>query len=529
MNNRELWQRYRETLCHVPSLGLRLDVSRAGLLEEHFANMTAPMSNALAAMQRIEQGDLANIDEGRMVGHYWLRSPKLAPDQNIRDEIEKTLSAIRHFTEGVHAATTRPERGDAFDVLLVLGIGGSALGPQFVADALGGADDAMIVRFIDNTDPDGIDRTLTELDSSLAQALTLVVSKSGTTPEPRNAMMEVAAAYKRMGLSFSRHAVAITQEASELHRRAVDEHWLTTFPMWDWVGGRTSVFSAVGLLPAALQGMDIDALLAGARDCDIATRNPNLRDNPAALLALAWHALGQGRGERNMVVLPYRDRLLLFSRYLQQLVMESLGKERDRAGEVVHQGLTVFGNKGSTDQHAFVQQLRDGRDDFFVTFIDVLRDREGPSPVVEPEITAGDYLHGFLYGTRSALTDRGRPSITLTLDTLDARAIGALIALFERAVGLYAELININAYHQPGVEAGKKAAGELLELQRRILAMLRQSPGEKRTVNEIAVAIGSPELVEAVFHLLEHLTANPDRGMRRTRGESLFSARYSCA
>lgn len=526
MNAQELWRRYQRCLCRVPGIGLSLDVSRMSFDDSYLDSMTEPISRALAAMERIERGAKANIDEDRMVGHYWLRAPELAPDPDIRAEIEHTIVAIRNFAEGVHAETTRPQRGDAFDIVLVIGIGGSALGPQFVSDALGGADDAMLVRFIDNTDPDGIDRTLAELDDSLARTLTVVVSKSGTTPETRNGMLEVAAAYRRMGLTFARHAVAVTQEGSALHRQAVEEHWLATFPMWDWVGGRTSELSAVGLLPAALQGLDFQSMLAGAHECDVATRRTAFRENPAVLLALMWYYAGKGRGDRNMVVLPYRDRLLLFSRYLQQLVMESLGKERDRHGQIVHQGITVLGNKGSTDQHALVQQLRDGRNDFFATFIEVLKDRDGSSPMVESDVTSGDYLHGLLHGTRSALHESGRESITITLDKLDARGVGVLFALFERAVGLYAELIDINAYHQPGVEAGKKAAVGVLQLQRRILGKLRETPGQESTVEQIAAAVGGPDPIEDVYHLLEHLSANPDHGVRRKRGETPFTATY---
>jgi len=443
--------------------------------------------------------------------------------------VERTIRAIGSFAEGVHAGTIKPQRSDAFYILLVIGIGGSALGPQLVCDALGGVEDPMIVRFIDNIDPDGVDRLLGELNESLDQTLTVVISKSGGTKETRNGMLEVAAAYQRAGLSFARHAVAITQEGSVLHQQSVQEHWLATFPMWDWVGGRTSELSAVGLLPAALQGIDIEAMLAGARDCDIVTRNANVRENPAALLALMWYHAGRGRGERNMVVLPYRDRLLLFSRYLQQLVMESLGKERDRKGETVHQGLTVYGNKGSTDQHAFVQQLRDGRNDFFVTFIGVQRDRDAAGMLVEPDVTSGDYLHGFLYGTRAALAEGERESLTITLEKLDARAIGVLIALFERAVGLYAELIDVNAYHQPGVEAGKKAAARLIDLQRRILAHLRGRRGTSLNAVEIAAAIEANEDVEAVHHILEHISANPEHGVQRQHGKDPFSATYAAS
>jgi glucose-6-phosphate isomerase len=207
-----------------------------------------------------------------------------------------------------------------------------------------------------------------------------------------------------------------------------------------------------------------------------------------------------------MVVLPYKDRLLLFSRYLQQLVMESLGKELDRQGKRVNQGIAVYGNKGSTDQHAYVQQLRDGVNNFFVTFIEVLRDRTGPSLEVDPGITAGDYLQGFYLGTRDALSEKDRWSVTLTLPDVSARTVGMLIALYERVVGFYGSLINVNAYNQPGVEAGKHAASAVIALKLKLTAALKAAPGESRSAEGWAAALGAdPELA---YKLLDHLAAN---------------------
>lgn len=526
MNSLALWNRYKQYLCRIDNLGLEIDISRMMFGESFLQDMTEPISRALVAMDEVERGSIANLDENRMVGHYWLRAPELAPDPAIRTDIENTIKQVKRFADDVHDGVIKPEKGDGFYVILHIGIGGSALGPQFVADALGGADDPMIIRFIDNTDPDGIDRVLAELDEALPQTLTVVVSKSGATIETRNGMLEVAAAYGRAGLNFAKHAVAITGEGSQLHRKAVEEHWLRAFPMWDWVGGRTSVTSAVGLLPAALQGFDIDAFLAGARECDVATRNHDWRKNPAALLALMWYYAGEGHGTRDMVILPYRDRLALFGRYLQQLVMESLGKERDRDGKLVHQGLTVYGNKGCTDQHAYLQQLQDGINDFFVTFVRAIRDREGDSIWVEDHVTSGEYLRSFWQGTRRALEQNGRESVTITLDDVTAREVGILIALFERAVGLYAELVNVNAYHQPGVEAGKKAAGAIIKLQRAILAQLRGDPGSARTTAEIAEAVGAADSIEAVFHVLEHIAANDGHGIDRRPANGPFGAQY---
>src|SRR5436309_4667084 len=224
--------------------------------------------------------------------------------------------------------------------------------------------------------------------------------------------------------------------------------------------------SAVGLLPMALEGFDIDSFLAGAAAMDERTRTPDAAENAAMILALMWYYAGNGKGDKDMVIIPYKDRLALFAKYLQQLVMESLGKEKDLEGKIVHQGIAVYGNKGSTDQHAYVQQLRDGVLNFFVTFIEVDKDRRSPPIEIEDEVTSGDYLHGFLRGTRSALYGSGRESMTISIPEVNPSTVGALIALYERAVGFYGSLINVNAYDQPGVEAGKKAATRLLQLQK---------------------------------------------------------------
>ena len=298
--------------------------------------------------------------------------------------------------------------------------------------------------------------------------------------------------------------------------------------MWDWVGGRTSELCAVGLLPAALQGIKIDQLLAGAAAMDKITRNPSLKGNPAALLAAMWYWATDGRGSRDMVVLPYKDRLLLFSRYLQQLVMESLGKELDLQGRVVNQGIAVYGNKGSTDQHAYVQQLREGVNNFFLTFVEVLRDRTGPSLDVDSGgLTSGDYLQGFLLGTRDALSEKNRHSVTVTISEVSPRTLGMLIALYERAVGLYASLIGINAYHQPGVEAGKKAAGSVIALKRKLVEALRSASGNAFTPEALVVQIGQPEQAELAFKVLDHLAANPETRVKKDLKSPWWESTYT--
>ncbi len=486
---------YAACLLRYPDMGITLDFSKLPTETKETQETSALIKRAYAEMEALEGGAIANPDENRMVGHYWLRNSSLAPTPELRACIETPLTQIRDFVKAVHSGAITTPNGKSFTACLVIGIGGSALGPELVADAL--PVDGLDMFFLDNTDPDGILRVLNRIPAETT--LVVVISKSGGTPETRNGMVCTQHFFHRLGLNFARQAVAVTGTGSMLDKVAESEGWLQRFPMEDWVGGRTSETSVVGLLPAALQGVDIDALLRGAARMDEHTRSHDTSHNAAMRLALAWYSIGHGRGSKDMVVLPYKDSLVLFSKYLQQLIMESLGKELDLDNKPVHQGISVYGNKGSTDQHAYVQQLRDGLNNFFVTFIEV-RQCAADDVEVEPGFTAGDYLQGFLRGTRKALAENGRPSITISIPSVCAETLGALIALFERTVGYYASLIHINAYHQPGVQAGKKAANSFLQLLARARAALSSSPS---TAAQIAAQLGTDE--EDTYHALVHL------------------------
>jgi len=517
-----LWQRFQQYFLYYRDLDFSLDISRVKFPEDFFEKMHPKIEKAFAAMRELEAGAIANPTEKRMVGHYWLRNPALAPTPELRTEIEDTIRRIKSFAEDVHAQKITAENGKSFRHVLLIGIGGSALGPQLVADALGSAHDPMNIFFFDNTDPDGFDRVFERMDDLLSQTLVIVISKSGGTKETRNGMLETEARFKDKQLPFNNHAVAVTGAGSDLDKYAEENKWLARFPMYDWIGGRTSVMSAVGLLPMALEGFDIDNLLAGAAAMDERTRIPDMTQNAAMLLALMWYYAGSGKGDKDMVIIPYKDRLALFAKYLQQLVMESLGKEKDLDGKTVHQGIAVYGNKGSTDQHAYVQQLRDGVLNFFVTFIEVCKDRRGKRFEVEDGITSGDYLQGFLRGTRSALYESGRESITISIPEMNAFNLGALIALYERAVGFYGSLVHINAYDQPGVEAGKKAATRLLQLQKQVTEKL--ATDQEKTAEELARSIDADP--EDVFHVLRHLASN-DPQIKLMPGEATVDDRFS--
>jgi glucose-6-phosphate isomerase len=497
------WDRFQKYFVRYANLGFSIDISRMAFADDLFTQMGGRIESAYKAMIELEAGAIANPDEQRMVGHYWLRNARLAPNDALQHEISETLAATLQFAADIHAGKVTAANGQKFTRVLVVGIGGSALGPQLVAHAITPANPPLAISFLDNTDPDGIDRVIAQIGAELATTITLVISKSGGTKETRNGMLEAEAAYKAAGLDFAKHAVAVTGVGSELDKHSTAQGWLTRFPMWDWVGGRTSLMSAVGTLAAALQGVDVLQFLAGAAAMDVETRQRPAIENASMLLALMWYHAGKGQGLKDMVVLPYKDRLVLFSKYLQQLVMESLGKEHDLSGAVVNQGIAVYGNKGSTDQHAYVQQLRDGVNNFFATFIEVGKYRDTASMEVDPGFTSGDYLQGFLRGTRRALAEKGRESITLSITELNAFSLGMLIALFERAVSFYASLVNINAYHQPGVEAGKKAATDFLNQLTKVREALTSTG---RTSDEVAAKLGIDP--EDAFHMLNHLVAN---------------------
>jgi glucose-6-phosphate isomerase len=292
-----------------------------------------------------------------MVGHYWLRTPALAPQPELKAEIDSCNALIQAFVAKIHA-------GGKFSDVLVIGIGGSALGPQFVSDALATDDDRMRLHYFDNTDPDGMDRVLARLQHRLEHTLTVVISKSGGTPETRNGMLEARAAYEKAGLDFRQPRRGRDGVGSQLDKYAETNGWLARFPMWDWVGGRTSVMSAVGLVPLRLQGLDMQALLDGAAAMDAWTRRPETLKNPAMLLALAWHFAGNGKGEKGHggPALQGSTRALL---EIPPATRHGVARQGEGSrGKVVHQGIAVYGNKGSTDQHAYVQAASRRRAEF---------------------------------------------------------------------------------------------------------------------------------------------------------------------
>ncbi len=485
--------------------GFSIDFSRMNVTEAQLGELKDKFASAAREMARLEAGAIKNPDEKRKVTHFTDRAAY---------RTAALFNEVETFAAQVRSGELQGGTGKTFDALVVNGIGGSALGPQLLQFALNGPywnemspaarRGGLKVYFLDNTDPAGLHDLLPMLD--LERTLQLCVSKSGGTQETKNNLTALEHAYAEKQLNYADYACAITMPGSQLDQHAQTGRWMKVFPMAESIGGRTSETSIVGHLPAALTGIDFKMFLDGACRMDTWTRNADYRDNPAYTLAAMWYIAGRGRGDRNMVIVPYSDRLVLLSRYLQQLVMESLGKELDLDGKVVHQGLNVFGNKGGTDAHAFIQQLNDGRDDFFATFIEVLQDSE--KITVDGDRTMGDYLHGFLYGLAAALSGKKRPVITMEITTVSPANLGALIALYERAVAVYAEFIHINAFHQPGVQAYKLAAKGALAVREQLFAALTARP-VSGTAAELAAKADLGEQPDVVAGWLNRAAANP--------------------
>lgn len=372
--------------------------------------------------------------------------------------------------------------GQWFENLVVLGIGGSGLGTITLRDALLGPrwneeDDEGREYFprlyvLDNADPVSVSGVLEDLD--LRRTLFNVVSKSGSTAETmaqylvvKGRLASVVDEDKVRG-----HFLFTTDPDRGALRRIAEAEGVPTLPVPPNVGGRFSVLSPVGLLPAAVCGIDIEAMLQGAAAMEERCRVAELTRNPAGVLATLLHAADTEMGAGIHVLMPYADRLRSFALWFQQLWAESLGKERPGAGGVEHVGPTPLPAVGATDQHSQVQLFMEGPADKVVVFVRVTR----PAATVEiprlhPEIDGLSYLGGHTLAelldaerraTTEALRQRGRPSLTVGIGEVDASTMGALFMLFEAATVYAGALYGVDAMNQPGVELGKRLTYGLL-------------------------------------------------------------------
>ena len=360
-----------------------------------------------------------------------------------------------------------------FENILVLGIGGSALGGMAVCEALlkpywnlltpEQRNKLPRIFFLDNIDPDQINGLFDVLD--LKKTLVNVITKSGSTAETMSQFMIVKDRLEQeLGDNYRRHIVATTDRNSGILRQISNEEGYKTFVVPDDVGGRFSVFSAVGLLPFAMVGIDIDALMQGIKDMDLALKNTDIRHNIAAQNALIHYLMDTRKGKNLSVMMPYSTRLKYVSDWFVQLWAESLGKEKDLDGNKVNIGPTPIKALGATDQHSQIQLYNEGPNNKIINFIRV---KEFDTTVEIPKIfeftgigclggkTINELINAEADSTKVALVDYQRPNVTITLDRVDPYHIGQLLYLLEVQTAIAGELYNINTFNQPGVEQAK--------------------------------------------------------------------------
>jgi glucose-6-phosphate isomerase len=377
-----------------------------------------------------------------------------------------TVKEIAAFAEGL---------GQAHDHVLVLGIGGSALGARALLSALrppawNELDDEAREYFprltvLENVDPTSVAAALKRIDPR--RVLVNVISKSGGTAETMAQYLVVRGWLEdALGSAATRHLVFTTDPERGALRELASREGIATLSVPPAVGGRFSVLSPVGLLPAALVGIDIQELLAGARDAVERAGADALRQNAAALYAgLHWAADG-GLGARIHVLMPYTDRLREFAEWYRQLWAESLGKRVDRNGRVVHAGPTPVGAVGATDQHSQIQLFMEGPFNKVVSFVVV--DDLGPDVPIPargglppdlaylPGHSLGGLLRAEYEATSAALARAGRMNCTLRLPSLSPRSMGELIMFFQLATGYAGVWYGVDPFDQPGVELGKQ-------------------------------------------------------------------------
>lgn len=360
-----------------------------------------------------------------------------------------------------------------FDNILVLGIGGSALGGIAVSEALlkpywnilskEERNNNPRIFFLDNIDPDQMYSLLNTLD--LERTLVNVITKSGTTAETMAQYMIVAKVLQdKLGDDYRKNIVVTTDKEAGVLRQLANQEGYKNFIIPDDVGGRYSVFSAVGLLPLALVGIDIDEIINGVKDMDLALKNTDIKNNIAAQCALIHYIYNTRMNKNILVMMPYSSRLKYVADWFVQLWAESLGKNIDNNGNKINIGSTPIKSVGVTDQHSQIQLFNEGPSDKVIDFI---RIEEFDNNIEIPKIfeyTGIGYLGGKTINrlfdaeadsTKIALLDFNRPNLTITLPKINGYYLGQLLYMLEIETAIAGELYNINAFNQPGVEQAK--------------------------------------------------------------------------
>ena len=479
-----------------PGRGATLTFTCAGIAADFSKQRVTPETLALlvalardrglpAATERLFAGERMNTTENRPALHTALRGDERAAvdGHDVRPEIQRNRERMRVFSQAVRDGQWKGATGAKFTHVLALGIGGSALGPQLAIEALRADADGPEVRFVANIDAAQFDDAVAGLDP--ASTLVVVASKTFTTQET---MVNAAAArdwiVAALGAdAIPKHVVAASANYQEAGKWGLPE--CNVFPFADWVGGRFSLWSSVGLPVAIAIGMHrFEQLLAGAHAADLQFRSDPLERNVAALLGLIGIWNRNALGAPRPAVLSYAARLASLPAYLQQLEMESNGKRVDRDGIPVDFQTcpVVWGGTETPGQHAFHQWLHQGTDlascDFIVIARAMGRHLEHHEILLAHACAQSEAL---MEGLATPQTHKACPgdrvSTTFVLPCLDAWHLGALLAIYEHKVFVQGVVWGINSFDQWGVELGKTIAGQILPAVRGGHASLHPATG----------------------------------------------------
>lgn len=365
-----------------------------------------------------------------------------------------------------------------FDNFVVIGIGGSSLGAAALANALKPFDwnylsksergGYLRIFFLENVDPDYTASVLDRIDPKTT--IFNVVSKSGSTAECLAHYQIVRGLLEIRGLKASQHIVFTTDPKKGLLRRIAEREKIVALEIPPELGGRFSVLSPVGLLPAMAVGVDIKALIDGAKDAYTKCVMLDVEKNPAAMMAACYY-LHKLKNRHITVMMPYTNRLYTLADWFRQLWAESLGKKHSLSGEVVYEGLTPIKALGVVDQHSQLQLYNEGPDDKTITFLQVEKfERDVLIPAVhdDEEISylggkrLSELLNSELFGTERSLAFNNRPSMRIIFPTIDAYNLGQFFMYYEFTTALMGKLLKINPYDQPGVEMGKQITYSLM-------------------------------------------------------------------
>ena len=451
----------------LAACGIALDLSRQRLTASDLTSLQAfALERDIVGAQRAAmRGEPVNRTEARAALHTALRSPPagaLGTPADVQRVVQAELARLRAFAVEVRSGARKGARGRAFTDVVNIGIGGSDSGPRLLCDALGGLADGPRVHFLSNVDAHAITRLLPRLDP--ATTLILVSSKSFSTRETllnAESMRAWLAAARIDGAALASHMVVVSAKPDAAAGFGLPAD--NQFRLWDWVGGRFSMWSAIGL-PAMLSigPQRFDELLAGGHAMDRHSIDAPLAENlPATLAMLAlWNSAVLQTS--SFCLLPYDDRLRSMLPWLQQLEMESLGKSRLDGGGLspVPTAQPVWGGVGTDAQHTFFQALRQGT---LHTAIDIIMAERPDHDYSEHHWT----LLANAQAQAEALVATDADSLAMNsvnvirLEELTPRTLGSLLALYEHKTTMLATLLGINAYDQPGVEFGKALARDL--------------------------------------------------------------------